>query len=110
MSVLSQIAEIELGTVSVHTSSNGGHPPEFWAEALVDRLFGITANSAPHIRQQAEAYKEQMMIVIVKHMMKAILSDRNTVATWVENGGEVGSAEAAAKIRQLRGAVPNRQV
>ncbi len=105
---LGQISEIELGKVEVFTSSNGGHPPEFWAEALCDKIFGITEQSAPHIRQQAEAYKDQMLEVIMRHMMRAILSDRNTVATWIEHNG--GHVDAAAKIRKLKGAVPNRQV
>ena len=49
--------EVALGSIGVATTNNSGHTPEFWAQRCTDRICGISENAAPHIRQQAEAYK-----------------------------------------------------
>ncbi len=73
---LSSLADIGVGTVSVVTSSNGGHPPEFFAERIVDQLIYVAKNAPEPIRAQALAYREDMLAVVLDGIKRAIASDR----------------------------------
>ena len=42
-----------VATVSVETTNNGGHPPEFWAKRLADRIMYVSQYAPPPIRDQA---------------------------------------------------------
>ena len=66
----------KLGSVIVATSINGGHPPEFFAQLIVDRLMVIGDNAPEPIRDQARAFKEQMLAVVLDGLKRAIDSDR----------------------------------
>ena len=46
-----------IGNISVATQQNRGHPPEYWAERATERICGISENAAPHVKQQAEAFR-----------------------------------------------------
>lgn len=65
-----------VGNVLVATSSNGGHPPEFFADRIVARLISIAETAPEPIRMQAEAYRSQMHAVVLDGIKRAILSDR----------------------------------
>ena len=45
--MLDDIVKSNLGAIEVQTESNRGHPPEWWAERLTDRIIGISDNAAP---------------------------------------------------------------
>ena len=62
--------------VTVVTSSNGGHPPEYFAERIVDRLIWIGDQAPEPIRQQAWAYREKMLAIVLAGLRRAIESDR----------------------------------
>ena len=61
-----------LGDIGVATTEYKGHSPEFWAERCTLRICGISENAAPHIRQQAEAYRlaiyEQVLYLSLIHI------------------------------------------
>ena len=65
-----------VGGVTVHTSSNGGHPVEFYAERIINKLIYIGKDAPEPIRLQAEAYREQMLSVVLDGLKRAIDSDR----------------------------------
>tara|TARA_Y100000114_G_scaffold118283_1_gene112774 strand:- start:1858 stop:2148 length:291 start_codon:yes stop_codon:yes gene_type:complete len=71
--------ESTLGAITVQTEINKGHSPEFWAEKLTDRICYISDNAAPHVRQQAEAYKLAIYQNILYYIKSAISSDRCTI-------------------------------
>ena len=48
----------ELGMVEVSTTKFGGHPPEFWAEQLTDKIVGFSDDNEEHIKAQARAYRD----------------------------------------------------
>lgn len=64
------------GVVTVRTSSNGGMPPEYFAERIVDRLMHVSALAPQPIRDQAVAYREQMLAIVLAGIRRAIESDR----------------------------------
>jgi hypothetical protein len=64
------------GDVEVVTSHEGGHPPEFFAQRIVDRLIYIGDSAPAPIRDQAYAYRDQMLAVVLAGLKAAIESDR----------------------------------
>lgn len=66
----------EVGSVSVATSSNGGMPPEYYAERIVARLIHVGDNAPEPIRAQAWAYREKMLAIVLAGLKQAIQSDR----------------------------------
>jgi len=73
--MLDDIVQSNLGAISVQTETNKGHSAEWWAERLTDRIVGISENAAPHIRQQAEAFKVAIYNTILYHIKQAINSE-----------------------------------
>ena len=64
--MISQNADASLGNVMVATSDDGGHKPEFWADVITTRLVSISASAEPHVRQQAEAFRQQVYEVVLR--------------------------------------------
>ena len=71
--------EIQLGQVMVSTTENRGHDAEFWAEQTTNKILGISAEAEPHIRMQAEAFRNQVYTLILIAIKNAIASDRVTI-------------------------------
>lgn len=65
--------------VDVSTTSNGGHPPDFWAKLAADRIVQVSDSAHPAIREQAVAFRKNVEQVILLYMKRAIQSDRTTV-------------------------------
>ena len=64
------------GIVQVYTTSNGGHPVEFFAERIVAKLIYIGEKAPEPIKAQALAYREQMKAIVLEGLKRAIDSDR----------------------------------
>jgi hypothetical protein len=82
-----------LGNIGVSTTNNSGHPPEFWAERCTDRICGISANAAPHIRQQAEAYRLAIYEQVLYHIKQAMKSHVVTLNGLLTNQGHENMAK-----------------
>ena len=76
-----------LGDIGVATTDFKGHSPEFWAERCTARICGISENAAPHIRQQAEAYRLAIYEQILYHIKQAINSERCTMRNMLISQG-----------------------
>ena len=44
-----------LGIIEAKTTNYGGHPPEFWAERLTDKIVSHSESQDPYIQEQAKA-------------------------------------------------------
>lgn len=66
-----------IGSVLVVTTQNGGRPPEYFAERIVQRLMFIGDGAPQPIRDQAFAFREKMQAVILDGIKQAIESDRS---------------------------------
>ena len=84
---------VTLGQVMVATSDDGGHDPEFWAEIATNRIVQISQDAPPHVRQQAEAFRNQVYNVILRGMKSAIVSDRTTIAQKLRRQGHTQFAD-----------------
>lgn len=91
--MLDDIVKSNLGAIEVQTEANRGHPPEWWAERLTDRIVGISDTAAPHIRQQAEAFKVAIYETILYHIKQAINSERCTMANLLRSQGHENLAK-----------------
>lgn len=82
-----------VGPVFVTTSSSGGHNPEQVAELCVNRLIGISDTAPPELAQQARAFREQMLAVVLHYVKLAAAEDRATVCSKLEQAGHGQLAE-----------------
>lgn len=99
MNDFSQHSDIGLGLVRVDTTSNGGHPVEFWVDRTLDRLVYVSNTAPPAIRDQAMAYQEKMRQVIASGMSQAVQSHHTTL---LHHLNKAGMREAAALIQTIR--------
>jgi len=63
-----------LGVIETKTSNFGGHPPEFWAERLTEKIVGSSEELEPHIKAQAKAYQDLIYKVCLIYLNNAIKS------------------------------------
>ena len=91
--MLDDIVQSNLGAIQVQAETNKGHSAEWWAERLTDRIVGISENAAPHIRQQAEAFKVAIYNTILYHIKQAINSERCTMSNLLKAQGHENLAK-----------------
>jgi hypothetical protein len=66
----------QLGRVTVVTTTDGDHPPEYYAQRIVDRLIVIGEHAPEPIKAQALAYRQHMLATVLDGLKRAIESDR----------------------------------
>jgi len=91
--MLDDLGTTDLGLITVQAEENRGHPAEWWAERLTERIVGISDTAAPHIRQQAEAFKVAIYNTILYHIKQAINSERCTMANLLKSQGHENLAK-----------------
>lgn len=69
----------EAGSVSVSTTSHRGSTPEEIAERALDKILYIGSNAHPALRDQAEAFKDNLRSVLVYYMRDAIRANNVTL-------------------------------
>ena len=84
--------------VGVHTTQDRGHTPEEVAQRCEDRIISIGDETHPLIRDQARAFKEQMVKLVAHYMREAIKSDRTTVYNELKNAGQPQLAELIRRL------------
>ena len=87
-----------LGNIEVHTTNEGGHPVEFWAERCIDRIIAISDDAPDQVKNQVNEFKDNIEKVIEQYMQNAIKSDRITINNQLD---QAGLKEAADLIRKL---------
>tara|TARA_R100000544_G_C2198571_1_gene45478 strand:- start:53 stop:343 length:291 start_codon:yes stop_codon:yes gene_type:complete len=87
-----------MGKISVETTNNKGHDVEFWAEDATNRICGISEQAAPHIKEQALAFRKAIYGVILNGMKSAIASDRTTLCNKFYN---IGHTEIAKILKEM---------
>lgn len=77
----------EVGTVLVHTVSYRGFTPEELAEQALNKIIYVGDQSHPAIRDQANAYRENIRGVLTFYMKRAIQSNNTTLANRLREAG-----------------------
>ena len=88
----------ELGMIEVHTTSEGGHPVEFWSDLCIKKIVSVSEDAPEDIKKQVNEYQDNIQKVIEQYMQNAIKSDRITINNELE---KAGLKEAADLIRKF---------
>jgi hypothetical protein len=73
--------------VSVMTTQGRGFTPEEIADRAVNKIISVGSQTHPVIRDQAEAFRENIRSVLVFYIKEAVQSDRVTVANKLKQAG-----------------------
>lgn len=68
-----------VGNVMVQTTSGRGSTPEEIAERALDKIIYVGSQTHPAIRDQAEAFRENIRQVLVQYMHEAVRSHNVTL-------------------------------
>jgi len=90
---------MSLGAYRVDTTSNGGHPVDFWVDNVIEQLVYVSDTAPPVIRDQAQAFREAMGQVVRYGMHSAVKSHHTTLLYHLR---KAGMHEAAALIETIR--------
>jgi hypothetical protein len=85
--MISTAGGASLGIITATSVSGRGFTPEELAERALDKIIYIGDRSNPVIRAQAEAYKEQIRVVLVEAMRQAIKSNHTTLTNRFRAAG-----------------------
>ena len=88
-----------LGNITVDTQQHRGHPPEYWAQKATERICGISENAAPHIKQQAEAFRLSIYNTILYYIKQSINSERCTMKNILAKQGHEDLANILTEIK-----------
>jgi hypothetical protein len=69
------------------TTQSRGFTPEEIAGRAVNKIISVGSQTHPVIRDQAEAFKENIRNVLVFYIKEAVQSDRVTVANKLKQAG-----------------------
>jgi hypothetical protein len=84
--------------VEVHTTNGRGFTPEEVAERCADKIISISDNANPAIRDQARAFRQQLVRTLTFYMREAIRSDRTTVYNALNDAGHKDLAELIRRL------------
>jgi len=65
-----------VGNAGVVITSNGAHSTEVMADLCTKRIVSVSMSAHPVIRQQAEAFQDNIKMVIKHYMDEALKMDR----------------------------------
>ena len=80
--------------VGVATTINRGHTPAEVAKMCADKLVSVSDNAPPPIKEQANAFKKDILNVVEHYMIQAIKSDRVTLYNKFKEAGYEELAKA----------------
>ena len=87
-----------LGIIEAKTSNYGGHPPEFWAERLTEKIVSSSDSEDPYIKEQARAYRDMIYKVCLIYIENALKSYK---ATLIQDLSSQGSEDIAKIIKGI---------
>jgi hypothetical protein len=76
-----------LGEIKAMAVSGRGFTPEELAEVALEKIVYIGEGSHPVIRDQAEAFRQQIRTVLVRYMRQAVASHNTTLANRLREAG-----------------------
>ena len=85
--MLSANGALQIGDFTVNTVSGRGFTAEEMAEQILNKIIHVGGSAHPVIREQAEAFKDQIRGVLVEGIRQAIRSDRTTLANQFRAAG-----------------------
>jgi len=84
--------------VSVRTTSNRGLSVEELADRCAERIVSVSKDAHPAIRDQALAFRAQIVVLLSKYLKEAVTNDRVTVYNALVDAGHPQLADAIRKL------------
>jgi len=81
------LSNATIGNCIVKTVDNRGWTPEEIADRAIDKIIYVGSNSHPTIRDQAEAFRNQIKTILVHYLKEAVQADRVTLAARLREAG-----------------------
>ena len=85
--MFSIVTSAQLGEIKATSVSGRGFTPEEVAEQALVKIVSIGGNCHPVIREQAEAFKNEIRGVLVHYMKQAVRSNHTTLANRFRAAG-----------------------
>ena len=85
--MLSAFGRAEIGEIKTTLVSGRGFTPEELAEQALNKIVSVGGNCHPVIRDQAEAFKNDIRGVLVHYMRQAVRSNHTTLANRFRAAG-----------------------
>jgi hypothetical protein len=76
-----------LGDIKAMGVSGRGFTPEELADNALDRIISISSSADPVIRQQAEAYREHIRMVLISYGRQCVKSNHTTISNRLRDAG-----------------------
>jgi len=83
----------KIGNVNVMTSEQGGLTNEQIADLAVDKIVSISNDAPPHIRQQANQFREHLKNVLYHYLLLARREERGSIIQALRSSGQKETAE-----------------
>lgn len=77
----------DVGSVMVMATEGRGFTPEEIAERALDKIIYVGSNAHPAIRDQAEAFRENIRGVLVHYLHEAVRSHNVTLVNKFKQAG-----------------------
>jgi len=84
--------------VQVETVSHRGFTPEEIAERCVNKIISVSDSAHPAIREQANAFRKQLVTLVAFYIREGIKSDRTTIYNELCNAGQPKLAELIRRL------------
>jgi len=96
--MLGQTGAAQVGSVTVKTTNHTGLSIEHWADRALERIIYVAPDSQSIMKDQAEAYRDQIRKVLTHFIAQAIKSDRTTLYNLFLQQGHRDMAEILRKL------------
>jgi hypothetical protein len=76
-----------MGSALVATTNFGGHPPEFYADRISDKIISVSETAPEPIKLQAHLYKYTLREVLLAGIRAAMASERSNIMALLQEAG-----------------------
>lgn len=76
-----------LGGIKVFTTNHRGFTPEELVDRALDKIIYVGQDSHPVIREQAEAFRNQIRAVVLAYLKEAVSCHNVTIANRMTQAG-----------------------
>ena len=83
----------KIGNVNVLSDDQGGLTNEQIADLAVDKIVSISNDAPPHIRQQANQFREHLKNVLYHYLLLARNEERGSIIQALRSSGQKETAE-----------------
>jgi len=84
--------------INVQTTQNRGFIPEEIAERCADKIISVSETADPVLKEQAYAFRKNVVKLVEYYLKEAVRSDRTTVYNALKDAGHLELADVIRRI------------